>query len=656
MTGFQIKKPDMPKAEILKEMRPKDVLREEIKGLIRAKGAYVIVSSSGSTTAPALKARVDAMKEAVAAEADHENLHLEFLDRGRVATWVRSHPSLILWVRAKTERPLAGWHPFENWANAPGGIAEEYLFDEGLRLHDGANERDNGFSVETGLLKLRSILSIPGKSTRLAGLSGVGKTRLVQTLFDERVGELALNPSQAFYTDISASPVPDPATFANQLINDKTRAILIVDNCPPDLHHRLTQICSRVESTVSLLTVEYDVREDLPEETTVFRLEPASEGIIEQLIRKRFSHVSQVDARTIAGFSGGNARLAISLANTVELGETLSGFRNEALFERLFRQRHDPSDNLLVSAEVCSLVYSFEGTDTNSEKSELQFLASLANKSAAELYRDVAELRKRDLIQARSMWRAVLPHAVANRLSTRALESIPKDTLVNRFLENSSERLLRSFTRRLNLLHDCEPAVEIVTEWLRHDGWIGASIQNLNTLGIDVLKNIAPVAPEKSLAAIERVANGPEGVSFTSRENSYYAEFVRLLRDLAYDPELFYRCVRLILRYALSESEDENYNSTRSVLKSLFYLYLSGTHAPMELRASIIEELVSSEEKKKQDIGLLLLDATLETWRFGSSHQFSFGARPRDYHVGVPLSQKSSLDKKIKVIENWPRE
>jgi hypothetical protein len=75
-------------------MRPKDVLREEIKGLIRVKGAYVIVSSSGSTTAPALKARVDAMKEAVAAEADHENLHLEFLDRGRVATWVRSHPSL----------------------------------------------------------------------------------------------------------------------------------------------------------------------------------------------------------------------------------------------------------------------------------------------------------------------------------------------------------------------------------------------------------------------------------------------------------------------------------------------------------------------------------------------------------------------------------
>ena len=71
--------------------------------------------------------------------------------------------------------------------------------------------------------------------------------------------------------------MPDPGTLANQLIADKTRAVLIVDNCPPDLHRRLTQICSRPESTVSLLTVEYDVRDDLPEETTVFRLEPASE-------------------------------------------------------------------------------------------------------------------------------------------------------------------------------------------------------------------------------------------------------------------------------------------------------------------------------------------------------------------------------------------
>ena len=373
------------------------------------------------------------------------------------------------------------------------------------------------------------------------------------------------------------------------------------------------------------------MREDLPEETTVFRLEPASEDIIERLVRKRFSHISQVDARTIAAFSGGNARLAISLANTVQHGETLSGFHNEELFKRLFWQRNDPSNSLLVSAEACSLVYSFEGTDTSSEKSELQFVASLVNKSVADLYRDVTELKKRDLIQSRGVWRAVLPHAIANRLARRALESIPRDVLVGRFLSDSSERLIRSFTRRLSFLHDCEAALAIVNDWLGQDGWIGKSIHNLNTLDMDVLRNIAPVAPEKTLEAIERAANGPEGASFISRENSHHTKFIRLLRHLAYDPALFDRSVELICRYALSEGKDENNNSTRDLLKSLFYIYLSGTHAPVEVRARIIEKLVDSENQDKQDLGLLLLDATLEAWHFSSSYEFGFGARPRDY-------------------------
>ena len=68
-------------------------------------------------------------------------------------------------------------------------------------------------------------------------------------------------------------------------------------------------------------------------------------------------------------------------------------------------------------AEVCSLVYSFEGMDTDSEKSELKILAELADKKCSELYRDVSELRERDLVQSRDVWRAVLPHAIANRLA-----------------------------------------------------------------------------------------------------------------------------------------------------------------------------------------------------------------------------------------------
>jgi len=154
---------------------------------------------------------------------------------------------------------------------------------------------------------------------------------------------------------------------------------------------------------------------------------------------------------------------------------------------------------------------------------------------------------------------------------------------------------------------------------------------NFNSLGMEVFKNIAPVSPEMALEAIERAANGDEGSRFTSRENAHYHEFVGLLRHLAYDPELFYRSAKLICRYALSEDLEENHNPTRGVLKSLFYIYLSGTHASVEARAEIIEELVNSADQDKQELGLFLLDATLEAWHFTSLHDFAFGARSRDF-------------------------
>jgi hypothetical protein len=645
VTGFQVKKPDMPKSKIPGEMKLKGALRKSIKELIKEKGAYIIVSSGASTTSTALNNRIDAMRKAVSTEDNHQNLHLDFFDRGRVATWVRSHPSLILWVLDKIGRQLKGWCPYINWANPKAGIDEEYLFDDKLRLHDGTSrQQDNGLSVQDGIQQLRSKLSIPGTSVRLTGLSGVGKTRLAQAMFDARIGEQELNPDQAFYTDIAFSPEPDPRVFAEQLIAGRTRAILIVDNCPPDLHHILTKTCSVQQSTVSLLSIEYDVREDLPEETSVFRLEPASEDLIQKLIMNRFAHISQVDARTIADFSGGNARVAIALANTVAHGESVSGLRDETLFERLFQQRHGSNKDLLTSAMTCSLVYSFEGTDTESEKSELNFLASLIDKPGSELFRDVATIKDRDLIQSRDVWRAVLPQAIANRLAKRALEAIPKDKLVNAFLQSGSERLIKSFSRRLGYLHDCEKAVQIVDEWLKPDGWLGATNCNFNDFGIEVFRNIAPVSPEKALEAIERAANGDDGSEFTSKEHAHYDKFVWLLRHLAYDSEMFNRSAEIICRYALSEKPDGYNNSARNVLKSFFYIHLSGTHATVEARAKIIEELVDSQDQDRQELGLYLLEATLEAWHFTSSYDFRFGARSRDY---------GCLPKTSKEIEHW---
>lgn len=642
-TGFQVKKPDMPPAKIDEEMRPeknKKNLREKIKALSRAGGAYIIVSSKASTTETAMENRVKAMRQAVADEPNHPQLLLDFFDRGRIATWVRCHPSLILWVRNQIGRPLQGWKPYDNWANPSAGLQEVYIVDEAVRLYDGTNP-EQGASVMDGLQKLRVCLSQNGTSVRLTGLSGVGKTRFVQALFDERIGQMALNQSLAYYTDMSDGPIPDPISFASQLIAQQTKAVLIIDNCSPELHRTLTKTCQ--DSMVSLLTVEYDIQDDIPEETSVFRLEPSSNDLIEKLLKQRYPHISPMNAQTIAEFADGNARVAIALANTLPQGDSLSTLRDTDLFKRLFYQRQEQDKSLKISAEICSLVYSFQGDDITPETSELAFLANLAKKPLQELYRDIAELKKRGLVQARSVWRAVLPHAIANRLAKDALNFIPSQDIVYAFLSSRSERLIKSFSRRLGYLHDSQPAMDIAQEWLKPDGLIGATNGNFSDVGLAVFENIAPILPEATLIFLECVANeSPDGLASL---HSY--KFIHLLRHLAYDAELFPRSTHLLSRLALLEKPDiNNGGSARSTLSNLFHIHLSGTHAPAQTRATMIERLLYSTVPDEQALAINLLQATLKSRGFMTYHIGTFGARPRDLGYYPPTNQE---------VVNWYR-
>jgi hypothetical protein len=83
-TGFRVKKPDMPRAVIIDEMKPGGVLRPAIADLINTSGAYVIVSSAGSTSDSALANRRAAMAEAIEDVPDAWQITLDFYDRNRM--------------------------------------------------------------------------------------------------------------------------------------------------------------------------------------------------------------------------------------------------------------------------------------------------------------------------------------------------------------------------------------------------------------------------------------------------------------------------------------------------------------------------------------------------------------------------------------------
>lgn len=629
VTGFQVKCSDMPTNAIKSEMRPKDVLRLSIRELAIANGAYVIVSSKGSTADKALRNRRDVMRQAISDLPDTANLHLDFYDRDRLARWVRCYPSVELWLRERIGEPLSGWRAYGNWAFGDPADSE-YLFDDKGRIISRYARNQGTMSIEQGIAAMRNILAAPGGIVRLVGLSGMGKTRLVQALFDNRVGYDALDRSLVAYTDQSYDSCPSARDMLYRLAASSLRAIVVVDNCNPETHRVLTQTVRANSSKLSLITVEYDIADDEPEETQVFHLDPASQQVVEKIIKRLKPLVTQLDRYRIAEFSGGNARIALALARTVENQEHLGGFNDDDLFKRLFHQRRESSESLMRAAEACALVYSFDGETLEEATAELPILAELAKLSVTQLYGYVEDLRSRDLVQRRSRWRAILPHAIANRLARQALQRIPSDTIVQTFSKRGRKRLLKSFSRRLGYLHDCESAQIIAKSWLTSTDWLANPAQ-LNELGITLFQNIAPTAPEKILDVIETAVLCEGGQAFISIESSNRWVWTTLLRSIAYDPDLFARATFLLARFLAVEPHDFKHNSTRSIINGLFHVYLSGTHAVSKQRLAVIRRLLESEDPALQQYAIEALGTMLETEHFHASYSLSFGARSRDY-------------------------
>ncbi len=615
ITGFQVKKPDMPPSAIAAEMTrsgPSAAIGE----LAASAGAYVIVSSGGSSSDSSLERRRIAMRSAASGVPGGLNLHVDFYDRTRIATWVRSHPGLVAWTKERVGRGTTGWRGFGPWATTEEAEGAEYLLDDELKIQFGSMSNGDGLSVQEGVAKLREVLSRPKGVVRLVGLSGVGKTRLVQSLFDERLGVSALPKSQAVYANVGDAPVPSATSVASDLLAIGGRAILVIDNCPTDLHHAVSEVVRSEHSKLSVITVEYDIREDKPEGTSVVSLQPSSDDLIERLISKKHPAVSQLDARAVAKASGGNARVALAIAGTIEQSDSVQGLSDQRLFERLFLQRHVPNERLLHAASVFALVYSFDGETMEGGEAELPILSALAGQGSAEMYAHIGDLLDRNLVQRRGKWRAVLPHAIANKLAARALSRIPVNALVGALVESAPPRLAKSFSRRLSYLHNVPAAEELAKKWLGPGGLL-AEVSALNELGREMLENIAPVTPTGVVDALKQIA--------PDRAGEVWGKFADLLRLLAYDAEHFNDCVAMLIGAARETKVAEE------AILSFMHIHLSGTHATIEQRAAVVRALMRSDDDRLVAIGQRSLGELFQTGHFSTRFGMDFGARSRDF-------------------------
>lgn len=628
-TVFQAKKHRMPKASIEKEMGAGKALSPIISEQARKQGSYIIVSL-GDDCSPSGKAdRLKAMRDAVKDDPNKSNLHLDFYNRSKLIQWLRQHPSVMLWVKGKLGQGYSGWQPYGAWSNPPQGVTDTLISAPGvtITLPSGKGQK---LKIEEAINPMRALIRSTNKVVRITGLSGVGKTRIVQALFDETVGTDALDRTVAIYVDTGAEPVPSATAMLDKLIAEGRRAIMILDNCPSELHASLASKVSAAGKELSLITIEYDIKDDKPQTTEVIHIETDGPEVAEQLLIRRYPSIGQNNARRIAEFADGNARVALAIAERGEEGESLALLSDAQLFNRLFEQRNHPDGDLREQAEILSLVYSFSVSNPGAVTDELEILGALFGYSKIQLFKAVTKLMERHIVQKRSHWRAILPHAIANKLAASALNSIPVSQLRTTFEAPDCERLLMSFSHRLGLLHDHPVAKEVVEAWLQPEGMLGGIIE-LNDVSARILEYIGPVAPEALLNRIEAVLSSPDFKGMEPGYNPQRRSVLRLLQLLAYEPNAFDRCARLLIRMADNEADNNDQDSARNMIPRFFQAYLSGTHASLSQRIALMNECIASDMVARRSLGFKMLSTALDGPPWSGFGGNEFGARPRDY-------------------------
>jgi hypothetical protein len=619
---IQVKAQMMPVGEITKEMSPSGTLRPAIAAALDSGGVYIIASGREDLTDKRRRELTAAMIAQVpTANADQVSLY----DSGQLAVWAARYAGVAAWLRDQAKRPVDGWEPWGPWSARDQADDQPYLVDEAARLCRPLIDGDHLHGILVGLGLVREALAPPRAAVRLTGLSGMGKTRFAQALFDPRVGNGALDPSLVIYGDAGLEKAVSPVRLAQSLVEDGVAAILIVDNCPANRHRELVEIIQRPTSRVRLLTIDFDVGDHQPDHTEVVRLQNAGENLIDALLRQRAPFLTHSERIRMVEFAGGNTRIALAIALAPRGAKGIVGLKNSELLDRLFlKDRRDPDLELRRVARAASLVYAF--SIEGEEAPEAVALAELAGVSEVLFHEKMADLLDRGLAQQRGAQRAILPPAISAWLAAEALDKLPRSRLMAAF-GAFPPRLQRSFARRLGLLQGVKAAVEIA-ETLLSPGGHFADPSDDNGNEMRAARHLAPLAPILALDLAERViASGRKLESW----HPHRGELRRLLVNIAYDPVHFERAVDLLAILARTETADQrHYESVRDKILPMFHIQRSGTHATPQQRFAVIDKWLASTEPQIRDLGLDALDTALETRFAGADPQVEFGAERRD--------------------------
>lgn len=576
-------------------------LSDAVKGVLDRGGTYIGITAKPLVN-PKPANRVKAIREGIAAAGgDPGKLGaIEVYEGNKLAAWASTHPAVAVWIKQINARiDLAGFSTLEYWGKRAAIATPAFVDSPDRKFSLGPSDAD---AIDFSQLaeRLADELDQPRTCARIWGASGIGKSRALYHALSTSTGLLrGLTAANFIFCDFREVG-DDLWKVANQIVKERSGAVLVVDGCPIVEARHLNDIARAEDSELRVITVGPDGA-DHDDHCVMLRPTQADRSTIRGILKAGLPKAKGDELDYLAEFCDGFPRIAVLATETYEK----KGIRKSA---------DDVAQQILyavgaeretVRALECLSLFDSLSPDENSQAFD-EIAETLVHMKGELVYENLVIAAGQHLVERNYGAMTAQPRPIADFLALRRLDYLRPSTVIG-FLGSAQPNHRASMLARWRFLARSRTLSEVIQALLR------SSFADANIVNPDVapyLPAFVHVEPDRTgfalFGVIGRIAlDDVAAIAVTD-------ELVDALRLLASRQDSFSYAARMVLRLSAVAPTDSS-QPIMGLLRQLFQVALAGTQADDRRRRAALEQALEEDDPRIRRVGVEALGAMIQT-------------------------------------------
>lgn len=463
------------------------------------------------------------------------------------------------------------------------------------------------------------------KDTRLLGLSGTGKTRIVCEAFKD-----TLEATNLFYYDCNRNDQSRMLDVLNQVFsNHKFTQIIVLDNCDISLFRKVLKQKYDNNSNARIISIDNSPEEILDDrinsnecEYYQIDIEQLKEVII-KIIEKKFPNITDDDKNRIIEFSDGIPLMAVLLCENLRNPNEVFGHLTDKELLRKLLNSENENETILESFSL----FKYLNKETQAEKIVISnSITPLKNNDenykSQQFESTYRKYKGREIIEQRGDLFTLRPKPLAiylasdwfNKCSSQRMLSVISE--IQSFNDNS---LIESLSDEIKYLGPNQKAKELI-QGILNGPFDDAKVITTN-MGSRLFRSFVEVNPIETIQCLYNNLIDFSNNFFISIDGYIRRNLIWTLEKGCFNKETFIKSGKLLIKFALAENESYGNNATNQFTR-LFSVFLPGTEANLSSRLDLLSFCINNSNSKELGFKAISNCFKLDNIYFGGAEKF----------------------------------